>query len=143
MSRWIETSREAVTQSFLFNFLKVRFRSEATSKTGVFDVLETKDWVNVIAITDKNEVVMVRQFRFGTQTLSLEFPAGIVEENELPSVAAARELLEETGSSGPSMESIGRCRPNPAFLTNTCHHFLARGVKFHSAQSLDEQVTHI
>ena len=45
-------------------------------------MLDTDDWVNVIAITPKQEIVLVRQFRYGTQDYSLEPPGGIVEKGE-------------------------------------------------------------
>lgn len=138
MKTWIQTSKELVFQSFLFRHFRVGFRSEHSRKEGHFDVLETKDWVNVVPFTNDDQVVMVRQFRFGSNELSLEFPAGAIEPGEAPEKAARRELLEETGSEGQAVWASGECRPNPAFLNNRCYHFVAEGVEFRRAQALDE-----
>ena len=137
MIRWKETSKELVVKSFLFQFFKVGFKSVKSGKEGKFDVLETKDWVNVVPITKDGNVIMVRQFRFGSQETSLEFPAGAIETGENPLDAAKRELLEETGSLGTSVVQTGKCRPNPAFMNNTCYHFAATGVESLHEQKLD------
>jgi ADP-ribose pyrophosphatase len=134
---WKETSKELVVQSFLFRLFKVGFRSEKSGKEGLFDVLETRDWVNIVPVTQDHHVIMVRQFRFGTKEMTLEFPAGCLELGETPIEAAKRELLEETGSLGSSVIETGKSRPNPAFLNNTCYHFAAHDVRFTAPQNLD------
>ena len=138
MGIWKETSKDLVQKSFLFNMFKVGFKSEASEKQGLFDILESKDWANIIPITNDNKVIMVEQFRYGTRELTLEFPAGSIEEGESPIEAAKRELLEETGSLGSTVIETGKCHPNPAFLNNTCYHFVAHNVEFKLDQNLDE-----
>lgn len=138
MSLWKETSRELVTKSFLFRMFRVGFRSEKSGREGKFDVLETKDWVNVIPLTEQGEVLMVEQFRFGVGEVTLEFPAGAIEPGQTPLEAAKRELREETGGECASIEMTGQCHPNPAFLNNHCFHFVAKGVGIAGAQKLDE-----
>ena len=90
-------------------------------------VLEAPDWVNVIALTESGEVVTVEQHRFGTREVTVEVPGGMVDPGEEPIEAARRELLEETGFASDRWTSLGSVAPNPAFLTNRCHHFLAEG----------------
>lgn len=138
MKSWTEISRDFVLQTFLFRLFRVGYRSNATGKEGKFDVLETKDWVNVVAVTHAGEALMVRQFRYGTGEDTLEFPAGTVEPGEDPAHTAARELEEETGAKGGRWTTLGTCNPNPAFLTNTCHHFAVEGLSETGVVNFDE-----
>lgn len=92
-------------------------------------VLETPDWVNITAITDAGELVMVRQFRFGRGAITLEIPGGMVDPGESPEPAGHRELREETGFTSERWTYLGCVEPNPAFHSNVCHHFLAEGAR--------------
>lgn len=88
-------------------------------------VLETRDWVNVIARTEDGRYLFVRQFRFGTERITTEIPGGVIEPNESPLEAAVRELREETGHVADHWQALGSVEPNPAFHDNRCYHFLA------------------
>jgi ADP-ribose pyrophosphatase len=92
-------------------------------------VLTAPDWVNVVALTDEGEAVLVRQFRFGVEANSLEVPGGMVDAGEEPAAAAARELLEETGFRARELVFLGAVHPNPAVQTNRCHSYLALGAE--------------
>lgn len=92
-------------------------------------VVEHADWCNVLAETEAGELVLVWQYRFGTDALSLEVPGGIIEPGEEPAVAARRELLEETGYEADTVELVSVVEPNPALQGNRCFTFLARGVR--------------
>ena len=144
MGKWIETSRELLTTTALFRLFKVGFRSEESGKEGKFDVLESKDWVNVVPFLKNGKVLLVEQFRFGVAEVTLEFPAGKVEEGQTPLEAARRELQEETGGIGTGLEPLGRCYGNPAFLNNHCFHYVAHGVELGNEQELDadEELKH-
>lgn len=100
-------------------------------------ILEAPDWVNVVALTPEEKLVVVRQYRFGNQQVTLEIPAGIIDEGEESRQAAARELLEETGYSSDQWEYLGWVSPNPAFLNNRCHHWLARNVEQNTSPAQD------
>jgi 8-oxo-dGTP pyrophosphatase MutT (NUDIX family) len=130
----------ALHQDFrIFNLRIDRVVSPRTSKAHDFYILESLDWVNVIPLTQGNEVVLIRQYRHGTREVTLEIPGGIVEEGDSPQEAARRELMEETGYRDSGMISLGLVHPNPAFLNNRCHTFLARGVRLAAAQDQDEK----
>lgn len=62
-----------------------------------YDILQTNEFVTVIAFTKAKEAILVRQYRPGPEMYLTSFPEGMVEKGEDPEVAAARELLEETG----------------------------------------------
>lgn len=90
-----------------------------------FSLIECPDWVNVIALTPEDDVVVLRQFRPGTREICLEIPGGMVDPGEAPAAAAARELAEETGYAATSWRRLARLAPNPAIQGNHLHVFLA------------------
>ncbi len=92
-------------------------------------VLESVDWVNMVALDGTGHSVMVRQYRFGTGVTTLETPGGMVDPGEDSLTAARRELLEETGYSGGRWRYLGAVEPNPAIHNHLCHHWLAEGVE--------------
>lgn len=94
-----------------------------------FFVLESPDWINIIPLTQAGEVVMIEQYRHGSEEVTLEIPGGMVDAGESPQAAAAREMLEETGYAATrEVVSLGKVRPNPAIHNNWIHTFLARDV---------------
>lgn len=94
-----------------------------------FYVIEAPDWVNVVAVTEDDDVVLVRQQRQGIGAATLEIPGGMVDPGESPLEAARRELEEETGYRADDWREIGRVRPNPALQGNACTTFLALGAR--------------
>ena len=95
--------------------------SPLTGKEHDFYVLDSVNWVNVIAITPDQQLVMIEQYRHGSNTIELEIPGGMMDPGETdPVVTAVRELREETGYEGEKARLLGRVHANPAFLTNTC-----------------------
>ena len=92
-------------------------------------VLESVDWVNVVALTTDGLSIMVDQYRFGIGARTLETPGGMVDAGETPLAAAQRELLEETGYGGGEWQSLGAVEPNPAIHPHLCHHYLAKDVR--------------
>ncbi len=99
--------------------------SPHTGAAHPFFRIDSPAWVNVVALTAQQELVMVRQFRYGANALTLEIPGGMVDPGESPAEAGARELLEETGYRAGRMSSLGSINPNPALFANRCHMQLA------------------
>jgi ADP-ribose pyrophosphatase len=93
-------------------------------------VLEYRAWVNVIALTRAQEVVLVRQYRPGLDRTVLEIPGGATDPDDVSLLEAAkRELLEETGYASDDFVETGAIAPNPATHTNMMHCFLARNAE--------------
>ncbi len=110
-------------------------------KRGEFVTLALPDWVSVIGWRrDENGVpvfLMERQYRHGSESVTVEFPAGLTEEGESPLEAARRELREETGMEAELTE-LCSFNPNPAFMTNRQTFFLATDLVKKGEQELDE-----
>lgn len=91
-----------------------------------FYFIDSADWVNIVPITEDEQVVFIRQFRHGSEKITLEIPGGMVDPGEDPEVAAVRECLEESGYEARSFSSLGVLNPNPAIFPNRLHTFVAR-----------------
>ena len=94
-----------------------------------FFVINAPDWVNVVALTPEQHLVLVRQFRYGTNDFSLEIPGGVMDAGEDPITAGLRELREETGYVGTKTRLLGSVHPNPAMQSNRCHLVLVEDVR--------------
>ncbi len=135
---WRLVRREDGPDYRIFRVTLTTMVSPRTHREGRYIVLDLPDWVNVIAITADRQIVLVRQYRHGVDGVTLEIPAGNVEQGEDPLTTAQRELTEETGYSGGEWAYLGKSRPNAAFQNNWCHHYLARGVQIAHDVKLDE-----
>ncbi|MGA2799597.1 MAG: NUDIX hydrolase [Thermoguttaceae bacterium] len=118
-----------VSDHRIFRIRHDLYRFEPSGAERDFVILDCPDWVNVIPLTDDGQVVLIRQFRHGTRSVTLEIPGGVVEARETPEAAAMRELSEETGYVAERVKSLGFVSPNPAIQGNRSHTFLAEGCR--------------
>jgi 8-oxo-dGTP pyrophosphatase MutT (NUDIX family) len=104
--------------------------SPRTGKEHDFFVIDAVNWVNVVALTAEGQVIMVRQYRHGSNTVELEIPGGMMDAHDVsPEAAACRELREETGYVGENPIIIGKVFPNPAIMSNTCFTVLVKNCR--------------
>lgn len=123
-----------------YRIFRTAFADGVHPRTGLtkrFSLIECVDWVNVVALTGDDRVVLIRQYRAGTDSICLEIPGGMIDGDEPPLAAAIRELEEETGYRARHWHALGRVAPNPAIQSNYLHSFLALDAEPTGTQRLD------
>jgi 8-oxo-dGTP pyrophosphatase MutT (NUDIX family) len=126
---WAEVESLLLQDCRVFTVSRTLARSPHTGEPHPFYRIDAADWVNILALTDRDEIVMVRQYRHGERGVTLEIPGGIVDPGESGAIAAARELLEETGYLAGEVTRLGVVNPNPALFGNRTETYVARGVR--------------
>ena len=129
IKKWNVVNSEQLESNKIFSVRKDTSVSPITGNEHDFFVVEAPDWINVVAITEHDEVILIEQYRHGIQSVTVEIPGGMVDPGEEPLQTAKRELLEETGYAGNNWVSIGEVFPNPAMQNNKCYTFLATNCK--------------
>lgn len=118
---WQKIGSQAVGDFRVFSVRADRKISPRTGKEHQFVVLDCVNWVNVIALTPDRQLVMIEQYRHGSDTTELEIPGGVTDATDAsPLETGLRELREETGYQGENARIIGQVLPNPAIMSNTC-----------------------
>lgn len=137
---WKTEGRTRTYDCAIFSVNEVE-RTCRDGRKGTFVEIECPEWIVIIPIyRDENGVLRViveRQYRHGSDSVTLEYPAGLVEKGEDPLVAARRELLEETGFEAGRVTHLGTLNPNNAFMSNHQHYYLAEDLHLVSGQDLD------
>ncbi|MBQ3969849.1 MAG: NUDIX hydrolase [Clostridia bacterium] len=103
------------------------------------EVVEHAGGVAVLALTDENEVLFVRQFRYPFKDIVLELPAGKIENDSAPLENGKRELLEETGAIGYNYISLGSQMVSPGFTNEIVHLYMCRIERFEKQQLDDDE----
>lgn len=133
-----------LSTSEIFKSKFFRFRSDELELPNKvvqprYYVMEFADWVNVVALTTKNELILIKQYRHAVEEVCLEIPGGSTHPgaSENPEEAARRELTEETGYVPKEMKLLGYHEPNPALMSNKLWTYLATGCEKLKEQELD------
>jgi 8-oxo-dGTP pyrophosphatase MutT (NUDIX family) len=118
---WQKVGSRQLGNFGVFSVRSDRKISPRTQQEHDFFVIESVDWVNVVALTSDQQLVMVEQYRHASNTVELEIPGGMIDAKDgSPEMAGRRELREETGYEGEPARVIGQILPNPAIMSNNC-----------------------
>jgi ADP-ribose pyrophosphatase len=139
LRKWRRLRAEQVGSYRVLEVLQVTLEDAAGRSRGDAFTVRCNDWCNVVALTPDDQIVLVWQYRFGSEEMSLEIPGGVIDRGEAPEDAARRELREETGYETDGLELLLVVEPNPAIQNNRCFTFLARGARPTAATGFDPQ----
>lgn len=138
---WIVDQEKSVLHSPFIEVFEQSCHSSEDQRQARFYVMKSRDWANVIPVTEDGKVVLVRQWRQGVREHSLEIPGGVMDADDQDFQAAAiREMTEETGYEplpGARCLPVSATYTNPALLNNRCHGFVVGPVRRARAQKLD------
>jgi ADP-ribose pyrophosphatase len=130
--------KETMYTGKAFNVVKLYYRLP-NGKEKPYDLVDHVDAVTIVAVDTNSEILFVTQYRIGGQKKLLELPAGVIDENEHPSITAKRELREEVGMDANFLEEIGGFYMVPGYSNEYMHVFLAKELKFAPLQADDDE----
>lgn len=123
-----------VSQEYKFkgNIISLRVDNALlpNGNTATREVVEHNGGVCVAAITDDDEVLLVKQFRYPYMEEILEIPAGKREGDEDPLECGKRELREETGATAKTYISLGELYPTPGYCGEVINIYAAKDLSF-------------
>jgi 8-oxo-dGTP pyrophosphatase MutT (NUDIX family) len=126
---WTVLSREYVAREPWYTVRVDRVQLPNGTIIPKYWISEYPPWVNVVAVTADDRVVLIRQYRHGSAAVHFEIPAGTTDPADTALESAARrELLEETGYSGGTWSLLMTLSANPALQDNLTYTYLADGV---------------
>ena len=99
-------------------------------RTASREVVEHPGGVCIAALTEQNELLFVRQFRYPYGEVLLELPAGKLDAGEDPLEAGKRELKEETGAAARDYTDLGKLYPSPGYCGEVIHMYMATGLSY-------------
>lgn len=138
--KWKPISKCSILRTRVFEAMEVKSLSPE-GKEKSFISLKAPEWVIVVPVVKINGedfFIMVEQWRHGSETVTAEFPGGVVDAGEDILSAAKRELLEETGKEAVSIRQAAQLYPNPAIMQNKCTVFIAECTEKTAGKNLDE-----
>jgi len=134
---WTLLDESVVGEFSAFRVLRHAARSPRDGSVQRFDVVDRPDCVQVIAHAPDGRLIMVEQYRHGMQRVTLEFPAGVLDQGEDPVGGAIRELAEETGYHAERGSVIGVADLDSAIETSRVHIVRLQGCRRDGVQQPD------
>jgi 8-oxo-dGTP pyrophosphatase MutT (NUDIX family) len=135
---WTRARREVVADFGIFAVERGPYVRGGGQLTRDVHTFRCRDWCNVIPVTRDGHIILIWQYRFGTDAFSLEVPGGVIDEGEAPEHAAARELQEECGYRATRIEHLSTLQPNPALQGNVIHSYIAWDAEPFGETNFDE-----
>lgn len=137
----LELCEKTIERDYVFKGKVINVRRDTAQlpngKLANREVVEHTGGVTIAALTDDDELLFVRQFRYPIGDVLMELPAGKLNVGEDPLAAAARELLEETGAVARNFYDLGWIYTSPGYTTERLYLYAADGLTF-KGQHLDE-----
>ncbi len=143
-----ELNEKKLTSKLIFDGKVVHLYKDTVElpngKEAVREVIRHVGAVGVIPITDKGEVILVKQFRYPFDTVLTEIPAGKLDSKDEDVIEAAmRELREETGVTAGSLTFIGDLIPSCAILDEVIHLFVAEELSYGDCDPDDDEFLNV
>ena len=121
ITKWETIESKKTADLFIFDAYNKKRKNPKSGEIGNFTVLESPNWVNIIPVTSDNKIILIEQYRHGTDSVTIEIPGGLIERDEDTQIAGMRECTEETGFSSKELPILtGVSYPNPAYQSNKC-----------------------
>jgi ADP-ribose pyrophosphatase len=134
---WKTISSEYISKHHYFTARRDVCEANDKKIIDPYFVVEMSASVCGFALTENNEVLLVRQYRYPINEVLLEIPGGFIDHNEEPAKAIEREMLEETGYAFKEVVSVGKIAANPGVLNNYTYLYLLKGGVKIAHQQLD------
>lgn len=131
-------SREVVYEGRILTLVKEEVMT-VSGKPATREMIEHNGGVGLVAVTDDNKIIMVKQFRKAIERDMLEIPAGKLEKGEDPLSAAARELEEETGYTAENIEFMTKYYPSVGYIRECLYLYLCTGLSKGEAHPDDDE----
>lgn len=137
----MDLTEKTIEKNYIYNGRIINLRNDKimlpNGKVAYREVVEHNGGVCIAALTEKNEILLVRQYRYPYAEALIEIPAGKLERGEDTFDCARRELKEETGATAESISFLGKMYPSPGYTAEVIYIYKAKGLTFGS-QHLDE-----
>ncbi|MCW3072667.1 MAG: hydrolase [Bacteroidetes bacterium] len=137
IKKWELLSEEEISPSKWFPLFRHTVKLPGGHIMDDYFISKLGDVSMVVPVTENDEFIFVRQYKHGIREITLEFPAGIVEEGQTPLCAAYAELEQETGAAADNIVLLGELKTLPSKNFSTLYGYVAKRAKIIKPQKPD------